>query len=273
MKILSITIYSRDFNLVFHKTIEQSMDEQTMEGITSFLNGVNRFGNEVFSEELRRIDMHGVWLDFLYIEDYIIVIVSEIESGISERENIVYDSIISQIEDFIHGMLIEQDFSFDNEEDMEFFGEFIQMKLDALQLGKVLIPNEIEQAKDGWTLLMAMICDNTGLPIHFKTYKRLEIDPYIVSMLLSTFQSFARIEFRFELKNIHLGKRKICVFRSDGKLYVLVIDTEAKMEKSTSIKIQSTISRIMIEMANTKDEESDEITDDNPAFRILDHYM
>ncbi|MCY3413287.1 MAG: hypothetical protein INQ03_16735 [Candidatus Heimdallarchaeota archaeon] len=272
MKIISISIYSREYELVFHKTIEKSLNEDRMEIISAFLNGVNQFGKETFSEDLRRVDMNGVWLDFLHIENYVIVMVIEIDLNYTEEENIVYDSVIEQIEEFIHGMLLDQSFSLETPDDMEFFSEFIEMKLQALQLGKINIPSNIKLGSTDWSLDMAMVCESNGILIHDKKYSHRNLDPYLISMMLSTFQSFARIEFNFTLKKIHIGKQKLCVESSGDKIFTLIVSIGETNVKSMSTKTRNLIDRILYSILSAVEQKLIEIQDEELFYSILDEY-
>ncbi len=266
MKIISVSIYTDKFEMIFHKSIDNMIKTEEALTISSFLNGLSNFARETFSHSLTRVDLETSWIDFIYSQEFIIVLVTEVPINLRERIVVVYDSIITEIEDFIKNLLHKKDFTLKDQSGIELLSTLLELKLSAIKKMKIrsITNSSDEMVNDDWQIDMGFVCEPSGVPIIYNSYGDSEVDPILVSSMLSMFSSFSNIEFNRKIRLIHLENIKLC-FHYDEKLYILVVNSNTDLQKSIPDKIYVKVNKILEKLSIDVDDlynSSANVTDD-----------
>lgn len=276
MKIISISIYSDDYQILFQKNIDEALNTAEVLTISSFLNGLNKFARETFAHSLTRVDLETIWIDFIYSEEFIIVLVTEIPNNLRERIAVMYDKIILEMENFLHNILHKKGFNLDTT-GIELLSTLLEMKLSAITKMKMnSISNITEEIiDDDWEIDMGFVCEqSSGIPIIYNSYGGSEVDPILISSMLSMFSSFSHIEFNRRIRLIHLENLKL-VFKlghSNERLYIMVVNSNTDLQKSIPDKIFVKVHKILNQIAQQIDElfNSTVDVDDDTMSEIMD---
>ncbi len=282
MRIVALTILDPDFKQVFHNNFDSNINSKHMLTISSFLNGLHTFGNNEFHGNLKRIDFHNLWFEFLQIENYNIILVIKVEvENISEI--LKYNKYIIDIKEYINKITTDNEtFSFENIYDVEMFNTLIGMYLKMFNTKNKRFDVNLESASYISDLTFDVnsvyICEPSGIPIVYKTYKMnrtQETDPVLISSMLSTINNFSNIEFNKKIRRILIGNSIIYFKQGISLLYSAVITYSGDHYLKMTVKVEQKMYRLLDTLAETIDFllDSDDSIDNATMVEILDEYV
>lgn len=280
---LSFIVKDGNNNKIFEKHFQNEITGDKILAISSFVEGLNTFSNEEFKGNLNRVEFENIWLDFMWLKDYSVIMISHIKELSSDEDINLFDNCIGYIKEIAEKFLTLGNKSIESKY-LEILSSQLDMNVSILNSNNSIFSKSITSLEDmekqtntlGDThaeVKMTVVCESSAVPIHYKTYGDKEIrDPILITSILSAISTFARFELNLELKSIFMGQHRLLFNWKSDRMYIIAVNCRTpEISNRFPMKYRLGFKRLLNAMGETMDmvfQEDDEVSTD-----ILDEIM